>query len=110
MVLSINEEITVLEEQMANIKGPGSIEKKKNLQKKIDELKESERPNGDESRDKVQMTDSSQPGIPDAVKAANSRPLPTNWVKVTDHEREKAEREGRLCGYDPFNKTALIRD
>lgn len=34
---------------------------------------------------------------------------PSNWVKVTIEEKDKAEREGRLVGWNPRTNEALIK-
>jgi len=111
MVLSIEEEIIALEEQLAKTKGPGSIKKKEEIRAKITELKECLEPDdlppeveepkkriGDYTREEQDTP------IPD------NRPKPTVWVKVTIEQVVAAEKAGKLYGFDDKRMIALIRD
>lgn len=113
MVMSVKEEITSLEEQVVNTKGPGSIAKRKELQDRIDALKK------DEADDNVTSVPARHLPIPDpVVKTAptsdvpipDTRPMPTKWIKASVQQVQAAEAAGTLCGYDPDKGLALIRD
>lgn len=110
MVMSIEEEIQSLEQELANVKGTGSKAKKEEIQKKIDELKKS-------SKDDAVVDDSPEEKSKEAVKPGeedmivpDKRPMPTKWVKVTEEQVTIAQDEGRLVGFDPDKMIALIRD
>lgn len=98
MVMSIREQITSLEEELANTKGPGSVAKKKELQEQIDKLKEEDE---DTSAEKEEAQE--------AAPVVANQPLPP-YRKVTMEQVKKAEAERKLCGFDPANMTASIRD
>ena len=100
MVMSIGETIASLEAEMAQLKGPGSKEKKATLQKKIDTLMKENKPTGDE---KAKITVTS----PKAVKMNTGIPA---YKKVTLEQVKRAEAEGKLCGFDADAMTASIRD
>lgn len=112
MVMSVKEEITSLEEQFVNTKGPGSIAKRKELQDRIDALKK------DEADDNITSIARDLPiPAPDVKTAPTSdvpildiRPMPTKWIKASVQQVQAAEAAGTLCGYDPDKGLALIRD
>ena len=101
MVLSIKEQIISLEEEMANTKGPGSKDKKKAMQEKIDELKNLDKETVAETPNKEQ---DSIPAPKIEVKG-----LPP-YRKVSLEQVQEAEKAGKLCGFDPVLMTASIRD
>lgn len=100
MVMSIKEEITALEEQIANTRGPGSKDKKAELQKKLDALKKVDV--GEEKRPLVEKHTGAE------VRKINSQSLPP-YEKVTMDQVKAAEAAGKLCGFDPGAMTASIR-
>ena len=94
-MLTVEEQIAALEEQLTLVQGRGSAAKKKSIQSQIDALKGSvtepeEKPAEEEP---VQVVDN----------------IPEGWVKVTDEEREAAEKAFLLKGYDPDKGIALIK-
>lgn len=93
MVLSISEEITSLEAEIANTKGHGSIQRKAELQKKIDQLKEQDKPE--------------DPPSPVEIPAAPNVLPP--YRKATMDQIKEAEKNGKLCGVDFTNMTASIK-
>lgn len=130
MVQSIEEQIKELEKQLAGVSGKGSKAKKEKLQAEIVELKEAISDTSDEkATPKAEETapeatteekqpEAKAPNVPDDVKkevseedhvVPDTRPKPTKWVKVTDAERDAAQANGTLYGYNPKNSTALIR-
>lgn len=102
MVMSVKEQITELEENIDKLKGPGSKEKRKDLQAKIDALKEiDDEVAGDNRNDKI-----------DAIidkKIADKGGIP-EYRPVTMDQVKKAEKECKLVGFDPENMTASIRE
>jgi len=130
MVQSIEEQIKALEKQLAEVSGKGSKAKKDKLQAEIAELKEAISDTSDETtkaEDKTPEATTAEEKQPEAKATANvpddikkevseedhvvpdTRPAPTKWVTVTDAERDAAEKNCTLCGYNPKNKTALLR-
>ena len=116
MVMSIQEEITALEEQLANTKGPGSVAKKAEIQAKIDELKKDDEAvpeeNAPAEEDKSEPAVSRNGPIEDAkAEQFPGRRLPkaNEWIKVTIEQVKAAENDGSLMGFDPDKMVALIR-
>jgi len=125
MVMSIKEEITALEEQLENTKGPGSVAKKKDIQAKIDALKEQDKPAGDEppeeekkEKKKDEKEEESPPAVsrPGPIEEAKLEKFPgrilppgKEWLPVTLKQVQEAEKEGTLQGFDPDKMIALIR-
>ena len=104
MVMSIKEEITALEAEFANAKGPGSKEKRKNLQTKIDELK------------RISVDEPKKESVINVVPIGRDIPnsdssvLPKNWRRVTQDQVLEAEKNRKLVGFDPEKMIALIKD
>jgi len=99
MVISLDDEIAALEAQYENTKGPGAIEKKKELQTKINKLKEQNKQNNDEAANR-EVT-------PVAVVVNNSIPP---YKKVTIEQVQAAEKAGKLCGFSASTMTASIKE
>ena len=97
MALNINEQIAALEEQLNLIKGPGSVAKKKAVQAEIDELKASV----DKPEEEVVVDEDEEVVV--------RTPMPTKWVKVTLEQVKQAEKDFKLCGFDPDKMIALIK-
>ena len=93
MVLSVKEQITDLEEQLENTKGPGSKAKKAEINRQLDALKTLKEP-VDVDSDEL---------VPD------EKPIPKDYVKVSWEEIKTAEKNGTLYGFDPDKMIALIR-
>lgn len=116
MVMSLKDEITALEEQLANTKGPGSVAKKKDLKAKIKALKKEDALADDEKTEADE--DTSEPAvsrngpIEEAKKEqfpGRALPVAKEWIKVTLEQVQEAENEGTLMGFDPDKMIALIR-
>ena len=111
--MSVEEQITALEEQKVNTKGPGSVAKKKAIQGEIDDLRESLEDDGDyqapEQPPLVQTPPPMPPGVDDEDLPGENVPLPTKWIRVTAQQVKDAEANRTLCGYDPDKMIALIK-
>ena len=126
-VKSIEEQIAELKKQLSETSGPGSVAKKKGLQEQIVELEEAISDTSGEKADKEirdkelppenkkapeekdEDKESKEKTADDDIEVFNPRPMPTKWVEVTAEQLKAAEDNGTLCGYNPRNKTALIR-
>ena len=127
MVMSIKEEITALEEQLENTKGPGSKAKKADIQAKIDALKKEDTPTVSEAEKEEEYKEENLKEDQDVAKKEGynrdkkiaeeklkqfpGRLLPPGkeWIKVTPKQLQEAQNDGTLMGYDDKNCTALIR-
>lgn len=107
-IMTIKEEIEMLEERLANVSGQGSALKRKSIQGKIDKLKALDEPTEDEQEKEPSqsLNETSKEDIP----AVKQTPLPSKWVKVTIEQVLAAEANGTLCGFDDRNMTALIKE
>ena len=110
MVMSIEEQLDMLEQKKSKIKGPGSKDKKAEIQQQIDDLKNSVKDEPEEKKE------SSRPETPDDgtisdedMIVKDTRPIPKNWVKVTMEQVQEAEKSGKLYGFDPKKMIALLR-
>ena len=115
MVMSLKEEITALEEQLENTKGPGSVAKKKEIQAKIKALKKENQAEPEEKqpeeKDQGPAISRNGPIEDEKLEQFPGRALPeaTEWIKVTLETVKLAEQEGTLMGFDPDKMVALIR-
>ncbi len=102
MVMSVEEQITSLEAEMAKIKGQNAVHKKAEIKRKIDDLKASisDVPKSKTTPGKVSDED-------DFI--LDKRPMPIKWEKVTMEQVIEAENASTLVGFDPKRMLALIR-
>jgi len=112
MALSIEEQITALEEELSNTKGPGSKAKKEEIKEQIKDLTEQFE---EQQKAKQKVIDERFKGVPPGIASEDipvldMRPMPTKWVKVTLEQVQKAEKEGKLVGFDNVKMMALLRN
>lgn len=99
MPLTINEEISALEAELVNVKGPGSVEKKKEIQARIDALKAEDKP-----------TEAEEVKTPTRKRTNRVNNEIPPYKKATKERILQAEKEGKLCGVDYETMTASIKE
>jgi len=100
--MTVKEEINVLEQQLSETRGPGSVAKKEAIQAQIDELQAN-----NAEKEKVAEIDKD---IVDNNLVIKGEPLTGAWKTVTVEQVLAAEKAGTLCGYDPIKMIALIKE
>lgn len=112
MVMSIEEEILSLEEQLKNTKGPGSVVKKEEIQAKINGLKEGigQGPEKQSSDDPDPPPKEPKPDpLTPSVSTRNAKEG-HHWVKATDDDAEEYAKRKVLAAHDPSLMRCLIKD
>lgn len=96
MVNSFEKQLEGMEKQIAKLeksKVGASAEKKKAIEANIKAIRA--------EIDKVSVED---------IPVLDTRPKPTGWVKVNQEQVNDAQKAGKLYGFDPDKKIALIRE
>jgi len=97
---SLDAEIKGTEARIKSIVGPGSAAKRKSIERDLAD----KRPLLlQKKKELAALTkDIAENGPPAEV-------IPKGWTKVTQAEVNQLQRDGKLAGYDPVKKIALIK-
>lgn len=107
MVKSIPEEIKELRELYKNTRGQGSLEKKREINRRIKEL---EKANKRDEEPEEEKTVPLPPGVHEEDIPVITPPVQTRLVTgVTIEQIQAYEKQGILVGFDDIKGTALIK-